>query len=39
VSDYGGEVQVTSKPGAGTVVTVRLPVAAGSKQQAVGSRQ
>jgi signal transduction histidine kinase len=28
VSDYGGEVQVTSQPGAGTVVTVRLPVAA-----------
>jgi two-component system sensor histidine kinase PilS (NtrC family) len=33
VSDYGGEVQVTSQPGAGTVVTVRLPVA----PQAVGS--
>jgi two-component system sensor histidine kinase PilS (NtrC family) len=35
VSDYGGEVQVESQPGVGTVVTVRLPVAA----QAVGSRQ
>ncbi len=26
VSDYGGEIQVTSAPGAGTTVTVRLPV-------------
>ncbi len=25
VSDYHGEIQVTSKPGAGTVVRVRLP--------------
>jgi two-component system sensor histidine kinase PilS (NtrC family) len=27
VSDYGGEVQVTSQPGEGTAVTVRLPAA------------
>jgi two-component system, NtrC family, sensor histidine kinase PilS len=27
VSDYGGEVDVTSQPGLGTVVTVRLPLA------------
>jgi two-component system, NtrC family, sensor histidine kinase PilS len=27
VSDYGGEVGVTSQPGQGTVVTVRLPLA------------
>jgi two-component system sensor histidine kinase PilS (NtrC family) len=33
VSDYGGEVQVTSRPGAGTTVTVRLPV---EKTEAVG---
>ena len=33
VSDYGGEVRVTSQPGAGTTVTVRLPVA---KTEAVG---
>jgi two-component system sensor histidine kinase PilS (NtrC family) len=26
VSDYSGEIQVTSKPGAGTTVQVRLPV-------------
>jgi two-component system sensor histidine kinase PilS (NtrC family) len=25
VSDYGGEIRVTSEPGAGTTVTVRLP--------------
>jgi two-component system sensor histidine kinase PilS (NtrC family) len=37
VSDYGGEVQVTSQPGVGTVVTVRLPVVA--QAVAVGSRQ
>ena len=28
VSDYGGELQVTSEPGAGTTVTVKLPLAA-----------
>jgi signal transduction histidine kinase len=28
VSDYGGEIQVTSQPGAGTTVNVRLPVQA-----------
>ena len=28
VSDYGGELQVTSQPGAGTTVTVKLPLAA-----------
>jgi len=28
VSDYGGEVQVTSKPAAGTTVRVRLPARA-----------
>ena len=28
VSDYGGELQVTSQPGQGTTVTVRLPLAA-----------
>jgi two-component system sensor histidine kinase PilS (NtrC family) len=33
VSDYGGEVQVTSRPGAGTTVTVRLPV---EKTEVVG---
>jgi two-component system, NtrC family, sensor histidine kinase PilS len=27
VSDYGGEVQVTSQPAVGTTVTVRLPIA------------
>jgi signal transduction histidine kinase len=35
VSDYGGEVQVTSERGAGTKVAVRLPLEA----EAVGSRQ
>jgi two-component system sensor histidine kinase PilS (NtrC family) len=35
VSDYGGEVQVTSERGAGTRVAVRLPLDA----EAVGSRQ
>ena len=36
VSDYGGEVQVTSERGAGTMVAVRLPLeaAAGSRQPA-----
>jgi len=28
VSDYNGEIQVTSKPGAGTTVVVRLPARA-----------
>ena len=28
VNDYGGEIQVTSKPGAGTTVEVRLPAQA-----------
>lgn len=28
VSDYGGEIRVTSRPGAGTTVTVRLPLRA-----------
>jgi two-component system sensor histidine kinase PilS (NtrC family) len=28
VNDYGGEIRVTSKPGAGTTVEVRLPVRA-----------
>jgi signal transduction histidine kinase len=28
VSDYGGEIKVTSRPGAGTVVQVRLPAQA-----------
>jgi signal transduction histidine kinase len=28
VNDYGGEVRVTSKPGAGTTVEVRLPAPA-----------
>jgi signal transduction histidine kinase len=28
VSDYGGEIQVSSTPGRGTTVTVRLPVRA-----------
>ena len=28
VNDYGGEIQVTSKPGVGTTVEVRLPVRA-----------
>jgi two-component system, NtrC family, sensor histidine kinase PilS len=28
VSDYGGELQVTSQPGEGTTVTVKLPLAA-----------
>jgi two-component system sensor histidine kinase PilS (NtrC family) len=28
VNDYGGEIQVTSKPGAGTTVEVRLPARA-----------
>jgi two-component system, sporulation sensor kinase C len=27
VSDYGGELQVTSQPGEGTTVIVRLPLA------------
>jgi signal transduction histidine kinase len=27
VSDYGGELLVSSQPGAGTTVTVRLPLA------------
>ena len=36
VSDYGGEVQVSSQPNAGTTVTVRLPVVAAEE---VGSRQ
>jgi signal transduction histidine kinase len=37
VSDYGGDVQVASNRGAGTTVTVRLPLAVGSRQPAVGS--
>ena len=28
VSDYGGELQVTSQQGEGTTVTVKLPMAA-----------
>ena len=28
VSDYGGEIQVSSTPGTGTTVSVRLPVKA-----------
>jgi two-component system sensor histidine kinase PilS (NtrC family) len=36
VSDYGGEVSVSSQPGQGTTVTVRLPVGVA---EAVGSRQ
>jgi two-component system sensor histidine kinase AtoS len=28
VRDYGGEIQVSSQPGAGTTVAVRLPVRA-----------
>ena len=36
VTDYGGEVSVSSQPGQGTTVTVRLPVGAA---EAVGSRQ
>ena len=39
VSDYNGEIRVTSKPGTGTTVEVRLPWAAGSWQQAAGSGQ
>jgi two-component system, NtrC family, sensor histidine kinase PilS len=30
VSDYGGEVQVTSQPGRGTTVMVKLPLGAGA---------
>jgi two-component system sensor histidine kinase PilS (NtrC family) len=30
VSDYGGEIQVSSTPGTGTTVTVRLPAKAGA---------
>jgi len=39
VSDYSGEIRVTSKPGTGTAVEVRLPGtrAVGSGQWAVGS--
>ncbi|OFW03990.1 MAG: hypothetical protein A3H96_16240 [Acidobacteria bacterium RIFCSPLOWO2_02_FULL_67_36] len=40
VSDYGGEVQVTSQRGSGTTVLVKLPLAmaeAGSGQHAAGS--
>jgi len=28
VTDYHGDIQVTSQPGAGTTVSVRLPVRA-----------
>jgi two-component system sensor histidine kinase PilS (NtrC family) len=31
VTDYGGELQVTSQPGEGTTVTVKLPVTANSE--------
>jgi two-component system sensor histidine kinase PilS (NtrC family) len=41
VSDYNGEIRVTSRPGSGTTVEVRLPAtqAAGSGQWAAGSWQ
>jgi two-component system sensor histidine kinase PilS (NtrC family) len=41
VSDYNGEIHVTSKPGTGTTVEVTLPGAraVGSGQWAAGSRQ
>lgn len=34
VEQSGGELTITSKPGAGTVVTIRLPRAAGGPQEA-----
>jgi hypothetical protein len=45
VTDYSGEIQVSSKPGAGTTVSVRLPargvsgekLAPGSRLQASGA--
>jgi two-component system sensor histidine kinase PilS (NtrC family) len=48
VSDYGGELQVTSQPGSGTTVTVKLPMApqpamaanaGSSSQRSASSRQ
>jgi two-component system sensor histidine kinase PilS (NtrC family) len=39
VSDSGGDVQVTSRRGAGTTVTVRLPLVVGNAEQPVGSLQ
>jgi two-component system sensor histidine kinase PilS (NtrC family) len=39
VADYSGEIQVSSRPGAGTTVSVRLPArGAGADHQASGSR-
>jgi two-component system sensor histidine kinase PilS (NtrC family) len=37
VSDYGGEIQVSSAPGSGTTVRVRLPVRAAATAQAVST--
>jgi two-component system sensor histidine kinase PilS (NtrC family) len=37
VTDYGGELQVTSQQGAGTTVTVKLPAAAASPAPAVAA--
>ena len=38
VSDYAGEIQVSSTPGVGTTVRVRLPVRAATAPQPVGVR-
>jgi signal transduction histidine kinase len=37
VSDYGGELRVTSERGKGTTVTVKLPVAGRPETQAVAA--
>jgi len=39
VSDYGGELLVTSQPGRGTTVVVKLPAADGGPAQPVGHRR
>ena len=38
VSDYGGELQVTSQPGEGTTVTVKLPLDAAAARRTLGGR-
>lgn len=38
VTDYGGQIQVSSTVGSGTTVRVRLPIRAGSSQPAPGAR-